>query len=233
MKMRIGALAACLLLVGTGKGVGQSTGKVYHIVSPAMFTNATLWGFPDGLRAGSNFVCGVYVGTTSQALMPYFGQPGDYLKEPFTAVGQVYLSGYVVAVAPPVLLQFRVWPAAFGSYEEAVAWSNPSPPVGASEIVPALDYTTIYEFPIRIGPVWLSPLVASGGAHGPLACTLAADSLILSWPTNSQNWFIVGAGSLTSNAVWSPVPGPVVVTNGYNQAIVPLTNQLQFFRLSR
>ena len=232
MKMRIGVLAASVLLVATGRGVGQVTGQVYHAVGPAMFTNATVWGYPNGLLAGSNFVCGVYVGTLNQALKPGFGQPGGSLKRPLNA-SQARLWGLVVADAPPVLLQFRVWPAAFGSYEEAVAWSNPSPPVGESEIVLALPLNEIVEFPVQTGPMWLAPLVASGGAHGPLACRLAAGSLILSWPTNSGNWFIVGAGSLAPNAVWSPVPGPVVVTNGYNQAIVPLTNQFQFFRLSR
>ena len=198
-----------------------------------MFTNATAWGYPDGLLAGSNFVCGVYAGTLGQPLKPWFDHPGGYFKQPLTAFGGAWLSGLVVADAPPVVLQFKVWPAAFGSYEEAVAWSSPSAPVGATQIVPALDYYTIYEFPIHMGPLWLSPVIAPGGAHGPLACTLAGDSLIVSWPTNSGNWFIVGADSLTPNAVWSPVPGPVVVTNGYNQVMAPLTNQVQFFHLSR
>jgi len=231
--MRIGVLAVSVLLVGAARCVGQSTGQVYHVVGPAMFTNATVSGYPNGLLAGSDFVCGVYVGTTNQTLKPSFGQPGGHLKELLNASGRAWLWGFVVADAPPVLLQFRVWPAAFVSYEEAVAWSNPSPPVGASEIIPALPSNGIFEFPVQTGPVWLSPVVAPGAAHGPLACRLAADSLILSWPTNSVNWFIAGAGSLAPNAVWSPVPGPVVVTNGYHQATVPLTNQLQFFRLSR
>ena len=233
MRMSISLLAASVLLVGTGRVGAQCTGQVYHAVGPAMFTNAATWGCPDGLLAGSNFVCGVYAGTLNQALEPCFGQTGGDLKRPFLPSGRAFLWGYPVADAPPVLLQFRAWPAAFGSYEEAVAWSNPSPPVGVSEIVLAIPDRWIVEEPIETGPVWLSPLVAPGGPHGPLACRLAANSLILSWPTNSGNWLIVGAGSLASTAVWSPVQGLVVITNGYNQLTVPLTNEVQLFRLAR
>jgi hypothetical protein len=198
-----------------------------------MFTNAVAWGYPDGLLAVSNFVCGVYAGTLNQALEASFGQPAGYLRRPLTASGVAWLWGSVVAHAPPVLLQFRAWPSAFGSYEEAVAWSNPSPPVGVSEIVQAIPDGVIVEMPVKVGPVWLSPRVAPGGAHGPLACRLAANSLILSWPTNSASWQIVAAASLTSNAVWSVLGGPLVVTNGYNEITVPLTNEVQFFRLAR
>ena len=233
MRMSISLLAASVLLVGTGRVGAQCTGQVYHAVGPAMFTNAAAWGCPDGLIAGSNFVCGVYAGTLNQALEPCFGQTGGDLKRPFLPSGRAFLWGYPVADAPPVLLQFRAWPGAFGSYEEAVAWSNPSPPVGVSEIVLAIPDRWILEEPIETGPVWLSPLVAPGGPRGPLACRLAANSLILSWPTNSGNWLIVGAGSLASTSVWSPVQGPVVITNGYNQLTVPLTNEVQFFRMAR
>ena len=230
--MHIFALAASVLLVGTGRVGGQSTGQVYHLVGPAMFTNAAALGFPDGQLAGTDFVCGVYAGTLNQALQPSFGKTGGNLKQQLTTSGRALLWGSVVADAPPVLLQFRAWPAAFGSYEEAAAWSNPSPPVGFSDIVEALPDRWIIEVPVPIGPVWLSPLVAPGAAHGPLACRLAGDSLVLSWPTNSGNWLVVGASSLSSNAVWSAIGGPVSVTNGYNQVTVPLTNAVQFFRLS-
>jgi hypothetical protein len=233
MRMGIMALAASVLLVGIGRLGGQSTGQVYHVVGPAMFTNATAWGYPDGSLAASNFSCGVYAATLNQAPQPWFGPPGGYLKQPFLPSGRSLLWGSVVVDASPVLLQFRAWPAAFGSYEEAVAWSNPSPPVGISEIVEAIPDRWILEMPVPTGPVWLSPLVMPGAARGPLACRLDANSLILSWPTNSGNWLIVAAGSLSSNAVWSVAGGPVVVTNGYHQVTVPLTNAAQFYRLSR
>ena len=233
MRMSILLLAASVLLVGTGSVGAQCTGEVYHAVGPAMFTNAAAWGCPDGLLAGSNFVCGVYAGTLNQALEPCFGQPGGDLKRPLLPSGRAFLRGYSVADAPPVLLQFRAWPAAFGSYEEAMAWSNPSPPVGVSKIVLAIPDHWILEEEIETGPVWLSPLVVPGGSHGPLACRLAANSLVLSWPTNSGNWLIVGASSLASTAVWSPVQGLVVFTNGYSQLTVPLTSEVQLFRLAR
>lgn len=218
MRMCSFLLAASVLLAGIGRVGGQSTGQVYHAVGPAMFTNAAAWGYPDGFLAGSNFLCGVYAGTASNALAPSFAY--DHLEVPFSATGAAWLwGGVVVDAAPetPVLLQFRSWPAEFGSYEAAVAWSNPSPPVGMSEIFPALGVNEIWEFPIATGLVWLSPLVAPGGARGPLACRLAANSLILSWPTNSGKWVIVGASSLTTNALWSPVEG----TGGHYQWLQP------------
>jgi hypothetical protein len=139
---------------------GQSTGQVYHAVGPAMFTNAAVWGYPDGLLAGSNFLCGVYAGTASNDLTPCFGSPDGNLKEHFwLGFGRAWLWGNVVVDAPvekPLVLQFRAWPAEFGSYEAAVAWSNPSPPVGTSEIVPALEYGWIYEVFWEAGPVWLA-----------------------------------------------------------------------------
>jgi hypothetical protein len=235
MRVYMLILAASVLLVGTGRVGGQSMGHVYHLVGPAMFTNAAAVGFPDWQLAGSNFMCGVYAGTLSNALAPYSGLPGSHLQQAFAANGLALMSGSVVMNAPPetpVLLQFRAWPAGFGSYEEAVAWSNPSPPVGLSEIVLAIPGILILNLPIDVGPVWLSPLASPGAAHGPLACRLADNSLILSWPTNSASWLVVGASSLTSNAVWSAIERPVSVTNGHNEVTVPLTNAVQFFRLS-
>jgi len=237
MRMRILLLASTVLLVGIGMVGGQSTGQVYHAVGPAMFTNAAVWGYPDGLLAGSNFLCGVYAGTASNDLTPCFGSPDGNLKEHFwLGFGRAWLWGNVVVDAPvekPLVLQFRAWPAEFGSYEAAVAWSNPSPPVGTSEIVPALEYGWIYEVFWEAGPVWLSPLVAPGGVHGPLACRLAANLILVSWPTNSGSWLLVATSSLTSKAVWSEVGGLVVVTNGYNQVTVLPTNEVRFFRLAR
>ena len=192
-----------------------------------------------GYWPGATTYAELYAGTVSNALTPGFGPPRGWgpLKVPFLATGRAFLWGSVVVDAPaeaPLLLQFRAWPAGFPSYEAAVASGDPSPPVGVSEIVPAIPPNVIYEFFIPAGPVWLSPLVAPGAAPGPLACTLAANSLILSWPTtNSGGWLLVAAGALTSNAVWSPVERPVVPTNGYNRVTVPLTNEVQFFRLSR
>jgi len=225
--------ASIILLAGICRVGGQSTGQVYHAVGPAMFTNAAAWAYPDGLLAGSNFVCGVYAGTVSNALAPSYDT--GHLEVPFSDTGAAWLWGGVVvdgAPGTPVLLQFRAWPAEFGSYEAAVAWSNPSPPVGMSEIFPALGVNVFLEFPIATGLMWLSPVLAPGGTRGPLACRLAANSLILSWPTNSGKWVIVGASSLTMNSLWSPVEGQLVITNGYNQLAVSLTNEAQFFRLA-
>ena len=236
MKVTVLLMAAGFVLIGQGRVCAQSTGRVYHSVGPAVFTNAAAWGYADGQLAGSNFLCGVYAGTEVNSLSPCFGPPGSYLKRPFMAAGWAWLWGTLVVDAPagtPILVQFRAWPAEFGTYEEALATGVPSPPVGVSGIVPAIPENLIVEFPIQMGLLWLSPVVSASDPFPPLTCTLAPNSVLLSWPTNSAGLVLVAASALASNAVWSPVGGTVVVSNGQNRVSVPVANAFQFFRLRR
>jgi hypothetical protein len=238
IKVTILLLAVGLMFDGKGRAWAQHTGQVYHAVGPAMFTNAAAWGYADGELVRSNFLCGVYAGADTNALKPCFELPGRYLKRPFTATGtgHVVLWGSVVVDAPamlPLLLQFRAWPAEFGNYEEAVASGVPSPPVGVSEIVPAIPNGWIVEVPIEIGPLWVAPLGQASDSSPPLVCTLVLNLVTLSWPTNALGFQLFAASSLTSNALWSPVDEPVVAGNGQNRVSVPVTNAFQFFRLRR
>jgi hypothetical protein len=96
------------------------------------------------------------------------------------------MSGPLAAVAPvgtPILVQFRAWPAEFKSYEEAVAASTPSPPVGMSAIWQAIPDNMIVEFPIQTGTLWLTPVpepsvlgLLALGCAGLAGRRLAADS---------------------------------------------------------
>lgn len=236
MKVTILLMLAGLVLVGNGRTCAQCAGRVYHAVGPAAFTNAAAWGYADGERAGSNFLCGVYAGTEANALVPCFGPPGSYLKRPFTTAGLAWLWGSFVVDAPtgtPILIQFRAWPAEFDTYEEALASGVPSPPVGVSEIVPAIPNNVIVELPIQIALPWLSPVVATSAPLPRLTCARTPDSVMLSWPTNAAGFVLVAASSLTSNAVWSPVDGTVPATNGQHTVLVAVSNAMQFFRLRR
>jgi len=66
-----------------------------------------------------------------------------------------------------------------------------------------------------------------------LTCSLAYNWVTLSWPTNAADFTLVTASALATNAVWSPVDMPVVVSNEENRVSVPATNAYQFFRLRR
>jgi hypothetical protein len=165
MKLPILFLAT-LMLMGQGRADAQTSDRLYHVVGPAMFTNAAAWGYADGQVAGAEFMCGVYAGTEISLLAPCFDSPSGSLKHPFGATGRAMFSGSIVLEAPadtPVLVQFRAWPAEFGSYEEAVASSSPSPPVGMSAIVTAIPDRVIVEFPIQMGALWLSPVPEPSG----------------------------------------------------------------------
>ncbi len=109
----------------------------------------------------------------------------------------------------------------------------PSPPVGVSEIVPAVPDNVIVELPIQMGLLWLSPVLTTSEPRPSLTCVVTPNSVLLSWPTNAAGFTLVAAGSLASNAVWSPVSGPVVISNGQNRVCVPVTNAFQFFQLRR
>ncbi len=236
MKPTILFMAAAFVAVGSGKLCAQGDGRVYHVVGPALFTNAAAWGYADGEVVAGNFVCGVYAGVDTKALAPCFGPPGSYLKRPFSAGGYAYLWGTLLAGAPPgrqVLIQFRAWPEEFGTYEEAVASAAASPPVGVSQVLPAIPSNLIIELPIQTGPMWVSPVAPTSEPLPPLICTLAPGSVVLCWPTNSAGLVLVSASSLSSNAVWTPVGGSAVVSNGQHRASVPMTSACQFFRLRR
>jgi len=101
MKMRIFLLAGSVLLTGLGRAEGQSTGQVYHVVREAMFTNAAACGYLDGLRAGNNFLCGVYAGTVSNALKPCFAWAHGSLVAPVRSNGVTFFHGYPVINATP------------------------------------------------------------------------------------------------------------------------------------
>ena len=229
-------VAAGLIFDGNGSARAQVSGQVYHSVGPAVFTNAAAWGYADGQLAGTNFVCGVYAGMDANELTPAFNLPDGHLKDAFSSRGYVWLWGSVNATVPPwatILLQFRAWPAEFGTYEEAVASGVPSPPVGVSEVVPALPGGVIMEFPIQTALPWLSPVMPTNAPLPSLTCTLALGSVMLSWPTNAEGFMLVGASSLTANADWSPATGTVLVSNGQTRVSVPMTNASRFFRLRR
>lgn len=160
--MRITVLfALAASLIGSGDVSGQGGGYVYHGVGPVIFTNAAAWGYADGQLAGTNFSCGVYAGTSADSLMPCFGNQNNQLKGNLSTSGQVVFWGTLPLVVPSgdsILVQFRVWPAEYATYEQALAFSQPSPPVGVSAISQAIPDGWIVELPIQVGTVWVSPV---------------------------------------------------------------------------
>ena len=140
--MRIPVLfAIAASLIGSGDASGQGGGYVYHGIGPAIFTNAAAWGYADGQLAGTNYSCGVYAGTSADSLTPCFGDQNSHLKGNLSTSSQALLSGSLPLVVPSgdsILVQFRVWPAEFATYEQTLASGQPSPPVGVSTISQAI-----------------------------------------------------------------------------------------------
>lgn len=144
-------LAACSLLA-------QSVGYVYHSVGPVMFTNSAALGYPDGSLADTNFYCGVYAGTDAGSLEPVF-TGAISLRRLLGSNGMTVLSGNIplsLPVGTPVVIQFRVWPSQFDTYELALSSGLPSPPVGVSGLWTAIPSGVIIELPIQTGALWLS-----------------------------------------------------------------------------
>lgn len=150
------AFAAAIL--AAGNLFGQGVGYVYHGVGPVMFTNVAALGYPDGSLAGTNFYCGVYAGTDAGSLEPVFTTASG-LRRLLGSNGMTVLSGDIPLALPagtPVVMQFRVWPSEFGTYELAIASGMPSSPVGVSALWAPIPSGVIIELPIQTGPLWLT-----------------------------------------------------------------------------
>jgi len=173
-----GLLAASTLFAGSV--FAQRAGYVYHSVGPAMFTNATSLGYADGQPVVTNFYCGVYAGPDATVLVPAFAGPDGFLRR-CSAGGGAFFSGSLTVTVPSgesLLVQFRVWPALYESYEQALARGGGEVLAGVSAILPAIPPDLMVELPIRTGPIWVSVVpepamlpLAAGGAGVFLALT--------------------------------------------------------------
>ncbi len=215
-------------------------GQVYHRVGPVMFTNSAAFGYPDGSIAGTNFYCGVYAGTNAASLRACLS---GGLRQMLSTNGEAVLFGQIHLAAPtnsPLLIQFRVWPAPFGTYEQALASSLPSPPVGVSGVIAAIPPNVIYEFPLEVGPVWLSPVPGSlrpdvqwhvASDHSPtVAFTLDNPT-----PTTTDTIKFVAPtdGEIYANGCWATVANgtPIIAVDSSNHAVnvtfsAPSTNRI-------
>lgn len=131
---------------------------VYHSVGPATFTNSAALGYADGRRAGADYRCGVYAGADPGSMMPVFLQQPGTLSSVFSASGYAFLSGtYTTLPAGSAYVQFRAWPAAYATFEEALL-NQPDAPMGLSRYFGPLNTNVIIEFPIQTGTLWLQPI---------------------------------------------------------------------------
>lgn len=80
----------------------------------------------------------------------------------------------------------------------------------------------VCSFPVRVaGAVSIRKLALSAGG----------EELRLAWPAPSTGFKLQTAETVGPEAVWSQVAGEPQVTNGVNEATLPLTNVSQFYRL--
>jgi hypothetical protein len=65
----------------------------------------------------------------------------------------------------------------------------------------------------------------------PLSITSLSNMYVLSWPTNDGTFTLESTTNLTPPAVWAPVSGSPVITNGLYEQIVQPVNRNTFYRL--
>jgi hypothetical protein len=102
---------------------------------------------------------------------------------------------------------------------------------------------TISEFRVYGGDMSATQ-VAADYAVGPrtlpgvspaLAIDLSGSNVVLSWPVTVTSYRLQTAPMLGNSGAWSAVPGnpDPVLTNGIYQIILPVTNQVAFYRLTQ
>jgi hypothetical protein len=155
----ISLMAAGLLLASLQRASAQGSTEVNYAVRFVSFTNSASFGYPDGELAGPNYLLGLYGGLSVHALQPLFiGHPQFKTNLRFF---NTQISGILPGIqqGTPYLLQFRIWPDAYDTYEAAITSGLPVP-VGKT----ALFYPTPFPPPViypvipSLGDVTLQPI---------------------------------------------------------------------------
>ena len=83
-----------------------------------------------------------------------------------------------------------------------------------------------------INALHLEPYAPTNITAPSLTATCSLGNLLLTWPADASGYWLQAATNLTSPGLWSAVPTSPFLTNGWGAVVLPMTDRMQFYRLS-